>query len=280
MIMSRKYFFSVIGAYNEDSTIFDGLRLPDKIVTEGYEDLFQEMPVMNKEVFIRNLLCELGELSLKHTNIEFLKFEITAWSDKNYYNWCQLYETTFYKYNPLWNYLMKRNENTKDDLKNNKQGANSTTTSDVTTDNLKENIISNNTMTDDLTERTIRDGTDNNETINKVAGFDAVNPTIHDTNEYSDTWEDDATKTNTGTKKTNTESEKKNTGTKTRGITTDGTNSESGSENRTINLVYDARGSLGTSNLASAIAAQRRIIINMYDYIIDAFKQRFCLMIY
>lgn len=252
MIMSRKYFFSVVGAYNEDNTIFDGIRLPDKIVTKGYEDLFQEMPTMDKDIFIHNLLCELGELSLKHTNIEFLKFEIEAWSEKNYYNWCQLYETTFYKYNPLWNYIMKRNENTEDDSTNNKQGANSTVTNDLTTNN--------------LTEHTIRDGTDENETVNKVAGFDAVNPTVHDTSEHSDTWEDDSTKTNTGTR--------------SKDITTDFTNSESGSENRVINLVYDAKGSLGTSNLASAIAAQRRIIINVYDYIIDAFKQRFCLMIY
>ena len=250
--MSRKYFYSVIGAYNDDNTIFDGIHLPDKIVTAGFEDLFQQMPTLEKDVFINNLLCELGELSLKHTNTAFLKFEIESWSDKNYYNWCQLYETTFYKYNPLWNYIMKRQENTLDDLLSSKAGTLNKSTNDTTTDNLSERIV--------------RDGSSNDDTTNKVAGFDSGTPTVHDTTENEKSWEDDSTKTNTGTK--------------ARVITGADTNSEQGSENRTINLTYTANGSLGTSNLASAISAQRRIIINMYDYIIDAFKQRFCLLVY
>lgn len=250
--MSRKYFYSILAAYTDDNTIFDGLKLPDKIVTEGFEDLFQEMPTLEKDVFINNLICELSELSLKHTNTAFLKFEITSWSDKNYYNWCQLYETTFYKYNPLWNYIMKRKEKTLDDLLSSKSGTLNSSKSDITTDNLNERII--------------RDGTSGDDTTNKVAGFDASTPTVHDTSELDRTWEDDSTKTNTGTK--------------SRAITDEDVNSEQGSENRVIDLTYDAAGSLGTSNLASAIAAQRRIIINMYDYIIDAFKQRFCLLVY
>lgn len=266
--MSRKYYFSVIGAYNEDNTIFDGLRLPDKIVTKGFEDLFQEMPVMEKDVFINNLLCELGELSLKHTNVPFLKFEITNWSDKNYYNWCQLYETTFYKYNPLWNYIMNRDENTLDGLLSNKSSSLNTNRTDLTTDNLLESI------TDNLTETITRDGSNNNDETNKVAGYDSESPAFHDSSESDGTWEDESTKRNTGNK------DKRNTGTKNRAISGEDVNEESGTENRTIDLTYRARGSLGTSNLASAIAAQRRIIINMYDYIIDAFKQRFCLMIY
>ncbi len=250
--MSRKAFFSVIGAYNEDNTIFDGIHLPDKIVTEGFEDLFQEMPAMEKAVFINNLLCELGELSLKHTNVAFLKFEIEMWSEKNYYNWCQLYETTFYKYNPLWNYIMHRRENTLDDLLSNKTG--------------NANINKTETVTDNLQEDIVRDGTSEDDTVNKVAGFDSTTPTIHDTSDNDRQWEDSSRKTNTGTK--------------TKGSTEADSNSEQGSENRTIDLTYKAMGSLGTSNLASAIAAQRRIIINMYDYIIDAFKQRFCLLVY
>lgn len=250
--MSRKYFYSIVAAYTDDNTIFDGLRLPDRIVTEGFEDLFQEMPTLDKDVFVNNLLCELSELSLKHTNTAFLKFEIASWSDKNYYNWCQLYETTFYKYNPLWNYIMKRKEKTLDDLLSSKAGTLNSSKSDVTTDNLNERIV--------------RDGTSGDDTTNKVAGFDASTPTVHDTSELDRTWEDDSTKTNTGTK--------------SRAITGEDVNSEQGSENRVIDLTYDAAGSLGTSNLASAIAAQRRIIINMYDYIIDAFKQRFCLLVY
>lgn len=266
--MSHKYFFSVIGAYNEDNTIFDGIKLPDKIVTKGFEDLFQELPVMNKDVFIKNLLIELGELSIKHTNIPFLKYEIDAWSAKNYYNWCQLYETTFYKYNPLWNYIMRRKENTIDDLISSKNASHNTNTNDITTDNLSEVI------TDNLTEVLTRDGSNNNNDINKVAGFDSNTATLHDSTDSTGSWEDESSKRNTGTK------DKHNTGTKTKETIGENSDEENGTENRTIDLTYTASGSLGTSNLASAIAAQRRIIINMYDYIIDAFKQRFCLMIY
>ena len=242
----------MIGAYNYDNTIFDGLKIPDKIITKGFEDLFQEMPTLDKKVLINNLLIELGELSLKHTNIEFLKFEITTWSEKNYYNWCQLYETTFYKYNPLWNYLMNRKEDTKDDLLNAKNGNRGTKRTDTITDNLTESIG--------------RDGESDTTDTNKVAGFDSNDPTIHDTRDSHNEWKDNSKKINTGTK--------------LHEIDETSNDSQTGSENRTINNTFTAMGSLGTSNLSSAIDAQRRIILNMYDVIIDAFKQRFCLMIY
>lgn len=82
---------SLIGLYNYDDSILDGLTLPDNF-NDGDIDIVKN-----------NLLMETAELELLYTNPDFLKFAITSWCSKNKPTWKWLYDTQHYEYNPIWN---------------------------------------------------------------------------------------------------------------------------------------------------------------------------------
>ena len=90
--------------YNIDNTIFDGIELPKRPFTDrGYTDLFLTGWDMDKPTFINNLLLETAELNVLYTNPDFFKFAVTQWAAKEKTVWQSLYETIFFKYNPIWN---------------------------------------------------------------------------------------------------------------------------------------------------------------------------------
>ena len=73
------------------------------------ENLFAEMvlpaPMANsKQLVVENLVAELEELELVHTNIDTLPLLIGVWSRKQLPVWEKLYETLLYEYNPIHNY--------------------------------------------------------------------------------------------------------------------------------------------------------------------------------
>ena len=90
--------------YQIDNTVFDGITLPSRPFTDrGYDDLFLTGWDMDKTVFINNLLMETAELNVLYTNPQFFKFAVTQWALKEKPVWQSLYETIFFKYNPIWN---------------------------------------------------------------------------------------------------------------------------------------------------------------------------------
>lgn len=90
--------------YNLDNSVFDGITLPARPFTDrGYEDLFLTGWDMDKTVFINNLLLETAELNVLYTDPAFFKFAVTEWAKKERPVWQSLYETIFFKYNPIWN---------------------------------------------------------------------------------------------------------------------------------------------------------------------------------
>lgn len=80
---------SILGLYNYDPTIFDGMRLP-----EG----------LNKDTLVNNLLIELAELEVIYPSAPMMKTAIEMWSSKRLWNWEELYKTTQYDYDPLLNF--------------------------------------------------------------------------------------------------------------------------------------------------------------------------------
>lgn len=95
---------TLLTMYQLDQTIFDGLTLPSRPFTDrGYQDLFLTGWDMDKTVFINNLLMETAELNVLYTNPQFFKFAVTQWALKEKPVWQSLYETIFFKYNPIWN---------------------------------------------------------------------------------------------------------------------------------------------------------------------------------
>ena len=79
---------SIMGMYNYDQSIFDGLTVP-----EG----------MDKETVINNILLNCAELEIIYSKNDIMKLAISVWSDSNQISWNKLYNTMTVEYNPLWN---------------------------------------------------------------------------------------------------------------------------------------------------------------------------------
>ena len=78
----------LIGMYKYDSTVLDLMQIPQ---------------ALDRQTLIDNLLMESAEMELLYNNVGFLKQAIGIWSKKNITVWNELYDTTQYEYNPIWN---------------------------------------------------------------------------------------------------------------------------------------------------------------------------------
>lgn len=97
---------SLLGLYNWDSTILDGLSVPDGV---------------DKSVLINNLLRECAELEILYPQPETLKFFVTEWSKERLPIWKRLDETLKYEYDPISNYDRHEEWTDKDEEQRNEQ---------------------------------------------------------------------------------------------------------------------------------------------------------------
>lgn len=79
---------SIMGLYEYDNNLFQGLQLP--------EDL-------DREAVINEILLQCAELEVVYPDITIMKLAITTWSTANQYTWQKLYDTIVVEYNPIWN---------------------------------------------------------------------------------------------------------------------------------------------------------------------------------
>lgn len=87
--MSTMQRLTLIGLYNYNANLFDGLTLPD-----GYD----------KETFIDSLLLEHGEKCVLYANPDFMQNAITAWGRKWALSLERIYLALTEEYNPLHNF--------------------------------------------------------------------------------------------------------------------------------------------------------------------------------
>lgn len=93
-----------LSLYMLDDTLFDGLQLPTMPTNPtDYPDLYVQGFELDRDVLINNILMETGEMDCIYPEPDFCKWAITQWSKKELPVWQELYNTIFYKYNPLWN---------------------------------------------------------------------------------------------------------------------------------------------------------------------------------
>jgi len=290
--MSNRYFFSILGAYNHDPTIFDGLQLPTNPFTKGYPDLFKDFPELDKATLISNLLLDCSQLSLLHTDTDFLKEEIRIWSKMHSLDWAQMYETMLYHYNPIWNKDGTISEtgsttgtsgNTRTITEN--TGNVRTMESEGTSGNTRETTNTNqsvNSGSDTINDSWTEDGS----VINSVNAFNSGSPTEHDrsvtdtegTNARTITYGKTVTDNGEGTitdSGTATETGRiEDTGSKT------GTIDDAGNTTGSSSLQRVEQGNIGVTSTQALIQQQRDVIMNMYQYIIGQFKERFCVLIW
>lgn len=87
--MSTMQRMTLIGMYQYDETLFDGVNLP-----AGYD----------RDTFIESLMMEHGEKCVLYSNPSFLKDAITLWSKKSFLELQRIYEALSAEYDPIYNY--------------------------------------------------------------------------------------------------------------------------------------------------------------------------------
>lgn len=90
-------FLSIMGMYEYDDTIFDGLDVPT------YTDPDNNIHIVNKSDVINSILLNCAELELLYTNFDTMKLAIGVWSAAEHEAWQKMYATQMVEYNPIWN---------------------------------------------------------------------------------------------------------------------------------------------------------------------------------
>lgn len=244
---------SLMGMYEYDNTILDFFHYPDKWET------------VDKDVFVNKLLLDTAELEILYPDANIFKTAIKYWSAAEVQNWNKLYDTTVLKYNPIWNKDGTVTE-TEKHIKNN----NYTDVTDGTIADHSSTIGNQNTETS---------GNENTNTTNNtnekdyVFGFNSESAA-----QSGQTATDDTGRTNTD-RSENTQS---NSSANTDATTTNNTNFKH-DEKENIDREYTRteQGNIGITTTQQMINEEREVDkFNLMDYIIDRFKQRFCLLVY
>ena len=216
----------LMGIYNYDNTVLDLMQIP---------------AVLNRQTLIDNLLMESAELEILYTDADILKYAIGSWSAKNIHVWEELYDTTQYEYNPIWN----------------KDG----TIIDLETRDLKgsDHTTDNTDRVDNLQDKETRDLKD--ETLHSVYGYNSSTDAPES--------KDDGTYTGNNTLD--------HTGRQDIDRTYDKATTDTG----TVKHERTEQGNIGLTSTQQLIEEQRKVVeFNIMDVIIKDFIQRFCLRIY
>ena len=238
----------LLGIYKFDNTVMDLLEVPED--ENGNE-------LIDKDTLKDNILMDTAEMEILYPDASFLKMAIGSWSKKQVPIWKELYESTQFDYNPIWNVDGKVVEDR--DLKGTDYRTDDHSTERTHDDSMERTH-------DDTLERTHDDILT---TDNGTYGYNssALAPESKIENAHDGTITDAHTGTITDAH-TGTITDK-DTGT----IKHDTSDSGKVTTTRT--------GNIGITSTQSLIKEQRDIVqFNIMDYIINDFKSRFCLLVY
>lgn len=296
---------SLLGLYNYDSSILDGLTLPSNFTAA-------ELAALKT-----NLLMETAEFELLYSNFDFLKYAITQWCEKRKSTWEWLKNTQNYNYNPLENVDMHLEDHLgskleKDVITDFERHLKSAKTghddfdSDVNKtghDDFDSNV--HKTGHDDFDSDVKKTGDDKDE----KRGTDTILHSVYAFNENSapspesqdgSTFNSDLTHTydnNVNTDSITTYNNNVNTDSSTtynNNVNTDSTTTynnvvdDTGTTKNTVdhdeqlkknyNKDWHGRDHMSAQELIKQ--EQELAMFNLLDFIIDDFKKRFCLLVY
>lgn len=275
---------SLLGLYNYDESLLDGLieSLPNRYgIPSGYADSYYTDVIIDPQTVVENLLVECAEFEILYSDFNALKRIIKIWSAKEKLVWQKMYNTICYKYNPIWNKdgksVWTERQSATGKKTETEKGSKTTNANGTTNDEY--------TSTTNTTNKTTGTGTNtragSDETTGKVSAYDSTdfqnrektNSTASETNST------ESTEDFTGNGKVT------NSGTKTIVNTGDETNnvSRETSDNNTGETTHEQTetGNIGITLTQNMITAEREIaMFNIIDFIINDFKERFCLLIY
>ena len=90
-------WLSIMGMYEYDNSLFDGLNVPT------YTDKNNVVHVVDKSKVIQSILLNCAELEILYQNLDTMKLAIGVWSAAELDTWKKMYATVMMEYNPLWN---------------------------------------------------------------------------------------------------------------------------------------------------------------------------------
>lgn len=287
----------MIALFNEDPKLLDGLHVPKASELPSGIEYIDPIPALSDKDLHNELLSELGELEPVYSDPTLLKQMIELWSRISHNNFLLLWQTTLYKYNPIWN----------------KDGT-FTETRELTGNKL---AVGNNTVNNSGTSAETRELTGNVLAVgsDSVSGSESVDTTTsgsesstndetvthhvtgYDTNSMSPAYDDvtdgSGSRTTSGTtnvetasliqgnNRLNTDTEETET---TNGQTTEssqGSSRMNTDNTETETITRTERGNIGVTTTQAMVREQRDIVtFNVYSYIIEAFKKRFMVQVY
>ena len=238
----------LLGIYKIDNTVLDLLELPED--EDGNE-------LIERDTLKDNLLMDTAEIEILYPDASFLKMAIGSWSKKQVPIWKELYDTTVLVYNPIWNVDGKVVEDR--DLKG----------TDYRTDDHDTTRTHNDTMARTHDDTIARTHDDTLTTDSSTYGY----------NSSTDAPTDKVVAAHTGTTSdghTGTISDA-HTGT----ISDKDTGTIKHDTSDTGKVTTTRTGNIGVTSTQSLIKEQRDVVqFNIMDYIINDFKNRFCLLVY
>lgn len=197
--------------------------------------------LIDRDILKDNLLMDTAEMEILYPDASFLKLAIGSWSKKQVPIWSKLLESTQFDYNPIWNV-------------------------DGTVVEERDLAGSDYRTDDHTTERTHDDQierTHDDTVTTDVSTYGYNSSTAAPTDKSEAAHDGTITDAHTGTI----------TDTDTGTINHDTTDTGSITTTRT--------GNIGVTSTQSLIKEQREVVqFNIMDYIINDFKNRFCLLVY
>lgn len=269
---------SLMGMYDYDPHILDGLldNLPDPSLIPKTE-LYLEGDAIDREAFINILLIECAELEMALPNYDICKVIVKNWAQLNRHKWQLLYNTMYYKYNPIWNKDGRITHTETIERKGERSGKVTDTGSSGSNQSSKRELTDTETHT--LESTTTGSGSVNSTATHQVAGFNGetfANST-KDITESTETSNSSGTEggaiTRNGTGGVNVT----NTGSSSN-VRDSGENS---SEKVTTIREDIETGNIGVTMTQQMISAEREVVrYNVIETIIADFKQKFCILVY
>lgn len=292
--MGRGSNLSVIGLYNYSENLFNGLSLPAGMTDE------------DKSVLIDNILFECADLEVLYPSWTFMYRAISSWSKKQLPTWTRVYNLSQMEYDPLENY------NRTETVTETREGAQEHSGNDVVAMSGSDTDTSKTTGTEQI--QTIRDNSETSTGSNStVVASDATDThtgsdvtteqkTAFDSSAYADTRKttlqhgetisNDTNSTTTGNASATIETDDDETETTTHNTTVTDTHQRGTSETTTHGLTINndetltrnvhMYGNIGT--MTSQQMAEQEIALapklNLFNIIVEEFKERFCLQVY
>lgn len=205
---------------------------------------------VDKELLINNILLDNAELSLVYTDLDFMKEIIGVWSKSELSIWVKLFNTFNEEYNPIWNV----DENTTETRAINRDG--SEDVSSKTSIQVESNQHSINKST----------GEETSSNINSVKAFNSNDWSEHDKVDQN---KEISEKTDSNITSNNQQASNDNS---------------NRAHNEHVSEVFTRKrgGNIGVTMSQQLIQAELdvRPKLNIYKYISNSFKNRFCNMIY